>query len=125
MNFDNYFIIAPLTITGKLLKLLLLMLCKYYYGKIIHIMNCTNDGSEDDTSTKVGLTVKKSMKCIRLMHLRHFSTEIAISSGLIIETLYCYKPSLWDINSIINGQCGNGKDILIGVGNGLGETLHG
>lgn len=97
----------------------------YTYYELVLI----NDGSEDDTSEKV-VSLLKKYECIRLINLsRHFSTEIAISSGLdsvigdfVVVMLPASDPPQL-IPSLIE-QCKNGKDILIGVSkNRLGEPL--
>lgn len=89
--------------------------CYAYYELVL-----VNDGSEDDTSEKVDLLLRK-YECIRLINLsRHFGTEVAISSGLdsvIGDFIVVMLPSSDPPQLVpkLIQQCRNGKDILIGV----------
>lgn len=130
-NFDSFVsVIVPLYNHSKIIEsfvaeIMQVLRQNYTYFELVLI----NDGSEDDTFEKVVLLLK-NYECIRLINLsRHFSTEIAISSGLdavigdfvVVMLPDCDPPVL--IPSLVE-QCRNGQDILIGVSkNRLGQPL--
>ncbi len=131
MDTSDYFVsvIAPLYNNSEIIEtfvadIMQVLRQNYTYFELVLI----DDGSEDDTAEKV-INLLKKYECIRLISLsRHFSTEIAISSGLdavigdfVVVLLPCDPPLL--IPPLIE-QCKNGKDILIGVSkNRLGQPL--
>jgi glycosyltransferase involved in cell wall biosynthesis len=121
-TFDGFVsVVAPLynhsaIVEDFVVDIMQLLRQHYIYYELVLV----NDGSEDDTAKKVACLLKK-YECIRLINLsRHFSTEIAISSGLdavigdfVAVMLPDSDPPML-IPSLIE-QCRNGKDILIGV----------
>lgn len=131
MDTSDYFVsvIAPLYNHSEIIEtfvadIMQVLRQNYTYFELVLI----NDGSEDDTAEKI-INLLKEYECIRLISLsRHFSTEIAISSGLdavigdfVVILLPCDPPLL--IPALVE-KCKNGKDILIGVSkNRLGQPL--
>ena len=132
MDTSDYFVsvIAPLYNHSEIIEsfvadIMQILRQNYTYFELVLI----NDGSDDDTAKKV-INLLKEYECIRLISLsRHFSTEIAISSGLdavigdfvVVLLPECDPPLL--IPPLIE-KCKNGKDILIGVSkNRLGQPL--
>ena len=130
-TFDGFVsIIAPLYNHSEIVEdfvaeVMQVLRQNYIYYELVLI----NDGSDDATYEKVVLLLKE-YECIRLINLsRHFSTEIAISSGLdavigdfVVVLLPASDPP--ELIPKLIERCRGGKDILIGVSkNRRGQPL--